>query len=83
MFYRDIRLRQRRLTDPLEFAFARRLEVIEVAVEFVHAALPEAAQLGVHEDAICVAALGEELADCGVGSRTEADGVEAQRDVDR
>lgn len=57
--------------------------MIEVTVEFVHTALPEAAQFGMHKDAVGVAALREELADCGVGGRSETDGVETQRDVDR
>jgi hypothetical protein len=57
---------------PLELALARRLEVVEVAVEFVHARLAELADLRVKEDAVCVGAERKELADRCV--RCDADG---------
>lgn len=42
--------------------------MIEVAFELVQAGLPEFADFGVQEDAVCVGTTGEELADRGVGS---------------
>ena len=60
--YRKSILRQRR--NPLKLRITRRLEVVEVTIEFKLAGLAVLADLRVKELAVCVLAIGEKFADC-------------------